>query len=79
MTYKVYVEGNYLIVDYQQSDYLVESPTKNVQIEQLDSDKEIYEIRVKGKSVLNSHISFIQDRDGNSYTSETFKTFRLNV
>ena len=79
MTYKVYVEGNYLIVDHQQSDYLVESPTKNIQIEKLDSDKEIYEIRVKGKSVLNSHISFIQDRDGKSYTSETFKTFRLNV
>ena len=79
MTYKVYLEGNYLIVDPQGVDTLVESPRKFVQIERFDSDREYYDITVRGNSVFKGHLSRILKKDGTNYTTEEFKVFRLDV
>ena len=79
MNYKVYTEGNYLIVKPVAEATVYEGPVSRSSIVNLNSEKPRYRFSVMEEEVGIAVLSDIQKKDGSAYTQEEFDTLRFNI
>jgi hypothetical protein len=79
MNYKVYTEGNYLIVKPVAEATVYEGPISRSSIVNLNSEKPRYRFSVLEQKVGEAVLANILKKDSSAYTQEEFDTLRFNI
>lgn len=79
ITYKIYVEGNYLIIKPVEQATVYEGPTNKSSIVNLNSVQPRYRFTILGSKVGEAVLENIVKKDGSAYTEEEFNTLRFNI